>query len=155
MPVPTISEIGTALRTKLANVVGSDAVILAESEDATPDLKGPLIIQSVNPGIVMPGELGGRAGVSRQTGVFSVTISYGRSTANGKATTWDLAQNITDAFRREVLPAGKDCHVNIEEPWITNIGSGSAMYGHSLSSSTGRMSLLVTIPWWTWTGGEL
>lgn len=47
------------------------------------------------------------------------------------------------AYRLEDLPAGV-CTVHINEPYSTNVGA----------TPDGRMSMLVTIPWWTWTGGD-
>lgn len=47
------------------------------------------------------------------------------------------------AFRLEELPAGP-CTVNVDEPYTTNVGT----------APDGRMSMLVTVPWWTWTGGD-
>jgi hypothetical protein len=140
---PTISEIAVALRVKLAEIVNEDAEILSAFDDKAADVGKIFVVQIVNPGKGESGELGGRQGLSVQRGVYTVTVSYRMADIGQRTAAWDLAQRIADGFRRESLPAGC-CHVNIDDPWMTNAGQ----------SGDKRLNLLVTVPWWAWTGGQ-
>lgn len=140
---PTFAQIGSALRVKMAEVVGDAAVILPPNEDANPDAGEILVIHAVNPGAVSTAELGGRQGLSIMNGVYSINLSYPRDNLERANEAWDLAWKLVSAFRLEELPAGP-CDVDIDEPFTTNVGS----------TPDGRMSLLVTVPWWAWTGGD-
>lgn len=140
---PTLAEIGSALRVKMAEAVGNAAVIIPPNEDGDPDAGAILVLHSVNPGAVSTAELGGRDGLSVMDGVYSVNLSYPKDSLPRANEAWDLAQKLMTAFRLEELPAGP-CVVNIDEPYTTNVGA----------TPDGRMSMLVTVPWWTWTGGD-
>lgn len=140
---PTLAEIGSALRVKMAETVGNDAVIIPPNEDGNPDAGEILVLHSVNPGAVSTAELGGRDGLSVMDGVYSINLSYPKGSLPRANEAWDLAQRLMSAYRLEDLPAGA-CAVHIKEPEFTNVGT----------TPDGRMSMLVTVPWWTWTGGD-
>lgn len=138
---PTLAETGSALRVKMAEIVGDAAVIIPPNEDGDPDVGDILVLHSVNPGIVTMGELGGPEGLSVMNGVYSINLSYPRGSLPRANEAWELAQKLSSAFRRSTLPAGACC-IMVDEPYITNVGN----------TPDGRMSILVTVPWWAWVG---
>ena len=140
---PTLAEIGSALRVRMAEIIGDAAVIIPPNEDGDPDAGEILVLHTVNPGAVSPAELGGRMGLSVMNGVYSINLSYPKGSLERANEAWALAQKLMSAFRLEYLPAGP-CTVNVDEPYATNVGA----------TPDGRMSMLVTVPWWTWTGGD-
>lgn len=140
---PTLAEIGSALRVMMMQTVRDSAVIIPPNEDGNPDAGEILVLHSVNPGTVSTAELGGRDGLSIMDGVYSINLSYPKDSLDRANQTWDLAQRLMRAYRLEDLPAGA-CAVHIDEPYTTNVGA----------TPDGRMSMLVTVPWWTWTGGD-
>lgn len=140
---PTLAEIGSALRVMMMQTVRDSAVIIPPNEDGNPDAGEILVLHSVNPGTVSTAELGGRDGLSVMDGVYSINLSYPKDSLDRANQTWDLAQRLMRAYRLEDLPAGA-CAVHIDEPYTTNVGA----------TPDGRMSMLVTVPWWTWTGGD-
>ena len=140
---PTLAEIGSALRVRMAEIIGDAAVIIPPNEDGAPDVGEILALHTVNPGAVSPAELGGRMGLSVMNGVYSINLSYPKGSLERANEAWALAQKLMSAFRLEELPAGP-CAVNVDEPYATNVGA----------TPDGRMSMLVTVPWWTWTGGD-
>ena len=140
---PTLAEIGSALRVRMAETVGDAAVIIPPNEDGDPDAGEILVLHTVNPGKASPAELGGRMGLSVMNGVYSINLSYPKGSLERANEAWTLAQRLMSAFRLEELPAGP-CTVNVDEPYTTNVGT----------APDGRMSMLVTVPWWTWTGGD-
>lgn len=140
---PTLAEIGSALRVKMAETVRNDAVIIPPNEDGNPDAGEILVLHSVNPGAVSTAELGGRDGLSIMDGVYSINLSYPKDSLERANEAWELSQRLMNAYRLEDLPAG-ECAVHIDEPYTTNVGA----------TPDGRMSMLVTVPWWTWTGGD-
>ncbi|WP_304736515.1 hypothetical protein [uncultured Desulfovibrio sp.] len=140
---PTFAQIGSALRVKMAEVVGDAAVILPPNEDGNPDAGEILVLHSINPGGVSTAELGGRDGLSMMSGVYSVNLSYPKDSLERANEAWTLAQRLMSAFRLRDLSAG-ECAVYVDEPYVTNVGT----------TPDGRMSLLVTVPWWTWAGAD-
>ena len=93
---PTLAEIGSALRVKMAETVG-----------------------------------------------YYINLSYPKDSLSRENEALDLAQKLMTAFRLKELPAGS-CWVNTDEPYTTNVGA----------TPDGRVSILVTVRWWTWTGGD-
>lgn len=144
MITATLTDIGIACRTLMASTIAGRAVILSESDDSDPNARDIFVINAVQPGDVDTGELGGRAGIAVQNGIFLMTLSYIRNDSAIKADAEELAQDLVDAFRRADLTAPSRGCVYCKEPYITNAGA----------AEDGRMSLLVSVPWWAWTGGK-
>ena len=128
----------------MASTIAGRAVILSESDDSDQNAREIFVVNAVQPGDVDTGELGGRAGIAVQNGVFLMTLSYIRNDSAIKADAEELAQDLVDAFRRADLTAPSGGCVYCKEPYITNAGA----------AEDGRMSLLVSVPWWAWTGGK-
>lgn len=139
---PTLAEIGSALRVKMAETVGDAAVIIPPNEDGNPDAGEILVLHSVNPGAVSTAELG-PGGLSTMDGGYYINLSYPKDSLSRENEALDLAQKLMTAFRLKELPAGS-CWVNTDEPYTTNVGA----------TPDGRVSILVTVRWWTWTGGD-
>lgn len=144
MITATLTDIGIACRTLMATTIAGRAVILSESDDSDPNARDIFVINAVQPGDVDTGELGGRAGIAVQNGVFLLNLSYIRNDSTIKADAEELAQDLVDAFRRADLTAPSGACVYCKEPYITNVGI----------TPDDRMSLLVSVPWWAWTGGK-
>lgn len=144
MITATLTDIGIACRTLMASTIAGRAVILSESDDSDQNAREIFVVNAVQPGDVDTGELGGRAGIAVQNGVFLMTLSYIRNDSAIKADAEELAQDLVDAFRRADLTAPSGGCVYCKEPYITNAGA----------AEDGRMSLLVSVPWWAWTGGK-
>lgn len=144
MITATLTDIGIACRTLMASTIAGRAVILSESDDSDPNARDIFVVNAVQPGNVDTGELGGRAGLAVQNGVFLLNLSYIRNDSTTKADAEELAQDLVDAFRRADLTAPSGGCVYCKEPYITNAGA----------AEDGRMSLLVSVPWWAWTGGK-
>ena len=144
MITATLTDIGIACRTLMAATIAGRAVILSESDDSDPNARDIFVINAVQPGDVDTGELGGRAGIAVQNGVFLLNLSYIRNDSAIKADAEELAQDLVDAFRRADLNAPSGACVYCKEPYITNVGT----------TPDDRMSLLVSVPWWAWTGGK-
>lgn len=140
---PTLGDIVSALQTELERVAGAAAVIIPPGGDAAPDAGEVLALHAVNPGAVSVAELGGRGALSVMKGTYSVNLSYPADSPSRAEEAWNLAQRLMTAFRREEFSAGAGA-LNTDEPFTTNVGK----------TSDGRMSLLVTVPWWAWTGAE-
>lgn len=87
---PTLAEIGSALRVKMAETVGNDAVIIPPNEDGNPDAGEILVLHSVNPGAVSTAELGGRGGLSVMDGVYSVNLSYPKDSLARANQVWEM-----------------------------------------------------------------
>lgn len=141
---PTLAEIGSALRLKMTQTVRDSAVIIPPNEDGNPDAGEILVLHSVNPGAVSTVELGGRDGLAIMDGTYSINLSYPKGSLNHTNQALDLAQRLMTAYRLKELPAGACAVVHIKEPRTTDVGA----------TPDGRMSMLVTVPWWTWTGGD-
>ena len=144
MITATLTDIGIACRTLMAATIAGRAVILSESDDSDPNAREIFVINAVQPSDVDTGELGGRAGIAVQNGVFLLNLSYIRNDSAIKADAEKLAQDLVDAFRRSDLTAPSGACVYCKEPYITNIGT----------TPDDRMSLMVSVPWWAWTGGK-
>ena len=144
MITATLTDIGIACRTLMAATIAGRAVILSESDDSDPNAREIFVINAVQPGDVDTGELGGRAGIAVQNGVFLLNLSYIRNDSAIKADAEELAQDLVDAFRRADLNAPSGACVYCKEPYSTNVAA----------APDDRMSLLVSGPWWAWTGGK-
>ena len=137
MITATLTDSGIAFRTLMAATIAGRAVILSESDDADPNARDIFVINAVQPGDVDTGELGGRAGIAVQNGVFLLNLSYIRNDSAIKADAEELAQDFVDAFRRADLTAPSGAFVSCKEPYSTNVGT----------TPDDRMSLLVSVPW--------
>ncbi len=140
---PTLVEIVSALQTGMAAAVGDSAVIIPPGGDAIPEAGEILVLHSVNPGAVSAAELGGKDALAVMKGVYVITLSYPANNEQRTAGAWNLAWQLITEFWRKELVAGQGA-LNTDEPFATNVGK----------TSDGRMSLLVTVPWWAWTGSE-
>ena len=98
---PTLAEIGSALRVRMAETVGDAAVIIPPNEDGDPDAGEILVLHTVNPGKASPAELGGRMGLSVMNGVYSINLSYPKGSLERANEAWTLAQRLMSAFRLE------------------------------------------------------
>ena len=144
MTIATLNEIGIAFRTFMVDTIADRAVVLSEFEDCNPDAREIFVLSSVQPGNVDPGELGGRDGISVQNGVFLLNLSFARNDIAIKKKSEELAQDLANAFYRVDLITPSGACVFCKEPYLTNVGT----------TPDGRMSLLVSVPWWAWTGGK-
>lgn len=143
---PTLPDIGAAFRAKLAEVVGKDAYIVPQNQDANPDLKQILVINALNPSSTTTEEMGGRSGLAESRGMFSINLSYPKNNNPLFNSAWALAGKLAAAFRQLDLKAGSDdCFVYTEECSVTNVGD---------SFDENRKSLLVSVAWRAWTGGK-
>lgn len=144
MTIATLNEIGIAFRTFMVDTVADRAVVLSESEDCNLDAREIFVLNSVQPGNVTPGELGGRDGIAVQNGVFLLNLSFSRNDTAIKTKAEELAQDLANAFYRVELIAPSGACIFCKEPYLTNVGA----------TPDDRMSLLVSVPWWAWTGGK-
>ena len=120
-------------------------VVVPPAQDFNPDAKSVHLISALQPGTIQDGELGGREAIAPRLGVWVMTLSALKT--EGPGVMWRLAEKLEQAFRREDIPtdtAPGGCPVYCEEPYTTNVGEAPDK----------RIELSVTVPWWTWTGGE-
>jgi len=144
MATPTLSQIGTALRTVLSQVVAnmSAVQIVPESSSFNPDVKHIVLLQALRPSSSTEEELGGRLGLSKRHGVYTITISIPFNVTERVTTANALAETLCDAYRRKALPTVNG-DVYCGEPSFLIIGK----------DPDERYSLSVSVPYTTWTGG--
>lgn len=148
---PTLDAVRVAFFNAMQVAVADDVrqkrlIVVPPAQDFNPDVKAVHLISALQPGMVQDGELGGREAIAPRLGVWIMTLSALKTESPGVI--WRLAGKLEQAFRREDLPtdttAPGGCPVYCEEPYTTNVGI----------TPDKRIELSVTVPWWTWTGGE-
>jgi hypothetical protein len=147
MQCPSLSAINTALRAVMVSTVqaySADVTIVPETQEADPDAAKILILQSFRPEIVTGAELGGRYGNARRSGNYLVTLSSPKGDRIKMQKAWEVSDKLAEAFRALELVCAGGGVVYTNEPYITNAGT----------APDERNSLLVTVPWVAWTGGE-
>ena len=100
MITATLTDIGIACRTLMAATIAGRAVILSESDDSDTNAREIFVINAVQPGDVDAGELGGRAGIAVQNGVFLLNLSYIRndSAIKADAEEWTVVRDTHEAI---------------------------------------------------------
>ena len=141
---PTFSDVSACLRIAMAAALqGEDVVYLPPDKTADPDIRKILVMHKVSPGRPESGELGGRLGLAAQPGSFAVTFSFPSDDLAIAGQAAELAEQTARHFYRQNLETPAGCRVLCGETYITNAGQ----------TPDSRISLLVTVPYWTWTGG--
>lgn len=144
---PSLSEINAALRAVMVETVkpfSSHIIIVPEVQEAAPDTAKILILQAFKPEIVSGAELGGRAGHSRREGNYLVTLSVPKGDNVKMDQAWAISGALGDDFRMLKLSVPSGGVFWTEDTNITTPGI----------TPDNRMSLLVTVPWTSWTGGK-
>lgn len=144
---PSLSEINAALRAVMVETVkpfSSHIIIVPEVQEADPDTAKILILQSFKPEIVSGAELGGRAGHSRRGGNYLITLSVPKGDKVKMDQAWAISGDLEANFRMLELSSPNGAMFWTDDPYISNSGI----------TPDNRMSLLVTVPWVAWTGGE-
>lgn len=118
--------------------------IILEAQKAAPDAANILILEAFKPSIVVGAELGGRLGLSRREGNFLVTISVPKGNREKFVQAWTIAHDLESAFRMLALQCSGGGVVHTNDPYVTNAGI----------TPDGRASIMLTVPWSSWTGGE-
>lgn len=103
-----------------------------------------LVLPALKPVLVEGAELGGRAGLSQRKGNFLVTLSVPKENADMQTAAWNMADALAAGFRMLSLPCTGGGIVYMADPYITHAGA----------TPDYRLSLMVTVPWVSWTGGE-
>lgn len=179
MYIPKLAEIRLALETKLYEILTAyfEAGLIDILPNGNPlpaTVEKILVIPTISPGAMLPGEMAGKQGIVPRQGVMTVLLSC---PVDGEKLTyaWQIAGSIEESFYRENLPiyeteseeeagdeSGEDeetdpddepqpepepepvAEVMCNEPYVTNVGE----------TPDKRLALSVTIPWWVWAGGK-
>lgn len=151
MKTPTLYDTRIALETALFSAIEQEfdaegLVVLQPGDNiATEQNTDIVLIHNVNPGKPQTGEMAGRHGVVPHPGVYIVTLScLNKPSIINRA--WGITDTLERYFYRASLPVGDGecCHVEVEEPYTTNVGP---------INGTNRVAISVTVPWRIWKGG--
>ena len=141
MQCPSLAEINEVLRSVMVSALApymKQVTIIPEAQDTDPNAAKILVLQAFKPSIVIGAELGGRQGLSRREGNFLITLSAPKNDRTKFNQAWMIANALESAFRMLDTKS-----VYMGDPYVTNIGS----------TPDGRQSVMLTVPWATWTGG--
>lgn len=144
---PTLSEINAALRVVVSETVkpySAQLIVVPEVQESDPDAAKILVLQAFKPEMVSGAELGGRVGLSQMDGNYLITMSVRKGDKAKMDLAWTIAWALKESFRMRELPVSSGTPFWTGDPYITNPGI----------TPDNRMSLLVTVPWVAWTGGE-
>lgn len=147
MQCPTFSAINEALRSVMVSSLApykAQLTIIPEAQEAGPNAAKILVLQAFKPSIVTGAELGGRFGYSRREGNFLVTLSIPKGEREKFAQAWTIAGALASAFRMLSLSCTGGGMAYTSDPYVTNAGI----------TPDGRASIMLTVPWSSWTGGE-
>lgn len=117
--------------------------IIPEAQEAAPNAAKILVLQAFKPSIVTGAELGGRLGYSRREGNFLVTLSIPKGEREKFSQAWTISNALESAFRMLSLVCAGGGMAYTGDPYVTNAGI----------TPDGRQSVMLTVPWATWTGG--